>query len=64
MENTKSELYRYVTFYKQSKIYVDLKAISYVINIENKQVHDLRSFDIDNELLSAINKQFEELKSK
>lgn len=60
--NVKSELYRYITFYKRTKTYVDFKAISYVINVENKRVCNLRLFDISDELLDAINEQFVELK--
>lgn len=55
---------RYVTFNKQSKT-IELKEICYTFNVvHQKQIHYITSFNVNEELLGAINEQFLEIKDE
>lgn len=59
-----SKLERYITFNKKYKT-IELKEICYTLNVvHQKRIHYINSFDINEELLNAINEQFLEIKDE
>ena len=61
--NKDSKMERHITFNKQFNT-IELKEIFYTFNlVHQKQIHRISSFEINEELLDAINEQFLEIKT-
>ena len=59
-----SKIEKHITFNKKSKA-VELKEICYTFNaVSQKQIYYINSFNVNEELLDAINEQFLEIKNE
>ena len=59
-----SKIERHITFNKKSKT-IELKEVCYNFNVvHQKQIKCINSFEVNQELLDAINEQFLEIKDK